>query len=276
MAANKLNTRYVTALAVANAPCYRGFMYLMYVDESGDTGLVNSPTRYFGLSGLTVHESQWRTLAAQITAFRRTMKFTYGPPLRREIHAAEYLRHPPVAGMAKHTRLAILRNFLDEIAKMNFISITNVIVDKQNKPPTYDVFDQAWRVLFQRFENTIGYGNFPGGHKTDTGMVLTDNTDGRKLTKLVRKMSVYNPIPNAGGPGVKMMPLVRVIEDPHPKDSVDSYFIQAFDICAYFLMQKYMPNSYVRKSSAQHYLNRLAPVLNTRASRSNGQGIVVL
>ena len=31
-------------------------MYLMYVDESGDSGLVNSPTRYFVLTGMVVHE----------------------------------------------------------------------------------------------------------------------------------------------------------------------------------------------------------------------------
>ena len=28
----------------------------MYVDESGDVGLVGSPTRYFVLVGLVVHE----------------------------------------------------------------------------------------------------------------------------------------------------------------------------------------------------------------------------
>ena len=31
-------------------------MFLMYVDESGDAGLVGSPTRYFVLTGLVVHE----------------------------------------------------------------------------------------------------------------------------------------------------------------------------------------------------------------------------
>jgi hypothetical protein len=30
-------------------------MYFMYVDESGDPGLVGSPTRYFTLSGLVIH-----------------------------------------------------------------------------------------------------------------------------------------------------------------------------------------------------------------------------
>ena len=50
-------------------------MYLMYVDESGDTGLANSPTRYFVLSGIVVHESRWREFINALVAFRRTLRF---------------------------------------------------------------------------------------------------------------------------------------------------------------------------------------------------------
>src|SRR5262245_19109683 len=109
-------------------------MYLMYVDESGNSGLVGSPTRYFVLSGIVVHESQWRTFVTQMLAFRRMMKVAHGLPIRAEIHAAHYIRRAPVAGMQPHTRLAILRNFLDEIAKQTYLSITNVVVDKAGKP----------------------------------------------------------------------------------------------------------------------------------------------
>jgi len=41
-------------------------MFLMYVDESGDTGLTNSPVDYFVLSGLIIHELRWRTLQEPI------------------------------------------------------------------------------------------------------------------------------------------------------------------------------------------------------------------
>jgi hypothetical protein len=136
-------------------------MYLMYVDESGDTGLLGSPTRYFALSGLVIHESKWRDFVNQIAAFRKTLRVTYGLPIRMEIHASHFIQSPPVAGMPKHIRLAILRNFLDEMAKMPFLSITNVVVDKTGKPPTYDVFDNAWRALFQRLENTLNTAIFP-------------------------------------------------------------------------------------------------------------------
>lgn len=250
----------------------------MYVDESGDSGLARSPTTHFALSGLVIHESHWRDFVAQITSFRKTLKAVYGLPLRTEIHASAYIQSPPVPNMPKHIRLAILRNFLDEIAKMSFVSITNVIVQKTGKASTYDVFTSAWQALFQRFENTLTHGNFPGGHGADYGLVLTDNTDGRRLTRMVRKMSVYNPVPHTGwfGPGMRNLPIMRVIEDPHPKDSKDSYFIQACDTAAYFLLQKFRPNSFIRKSGAQNYLNRLTPVLNRRASRTNPLGVVVL
>ncbi len=251
-------------------------MYIMYVDESGDTGLAGSPTRYFALSGLTVHEADWRKLLDHLVAFRRTMKQVHGLPLRAEIHASEYIRKPPVAGMAKHVRLAILRHHLDELAKIPYVRLTHVIVDKQGKPKDFNVFDTAWQALIQRFDNTIAYGNFPGAHRNDKGMVIVDNTDGPRLRRLVRKMGVHNPIPGMAGMATRNIPLVRMFEDPHHKDSVDSYFIQACDVAAYFLQQKYGPCAYVKSKAANNYFNRLQPVLNTRASYANGFGIVML
>jgi len=63
--------------------------------------------------------------------------------------------------MSRPTRLQILQDFIDEIAQTNYISITNVVVDKTSKTSDYDVFANAWQALFQRFENTLLHGNFP-------------------------------------------------------------------------------------------------------------------
>lgn len=249
----------------------------MYVDESGDPGLAGSPTDYFALSGIVVHEREWRTFMASLLNFKRQMKATYGLPVRAELHASEFINKNP-HGLQKHVRLAILRSALDELARTPNVMITNVIIDKRTKTPGYDVFDNAWRTLFQRFENTLRYGNFPGGFRDDYGIIFTDDTAGNKLNQIVRKMAVYNPIPNqaAYGIGYRNAPVVRVIEDPHGKNSADSLAIQMADVCAYFLHQRSKPNSYVRKKSAQNYFARLAPVLNTRASTKNGFGIVEL
>lgn len=246
----------------------------MYVDESGDTGLVGSPTDYFALSGIVVHERDWRGFIDSLIAFKKTMRNAYGLPLRAEIHASEFISKATY-GLERHVRLAILRNALDELAKTPSISITNVIVDKRNKPADYDVFSAAWRTLFQRFENTLVYRNFPGGHADNYGAVFTDATAGKKLTAIMRKMSVYNPVPSDHG-GFRDMPIKRVIEDPHGKDSETSLPIQMADVCAYFLHQRFKPNSYIRRKKAERYLDRLAPVLNTRASRFNASGVVKL
>ena len=251
-------------------------MYIMYVDESGDSGVINSPTENFALSGITVHESRWREFRDQLVSFRRTMRTVHGLPMGNEIHAGEFIRKPPIATMARHTRLAILRNLLDELAKIEYISITNVVIEKNNKPPSYDIFEMGWRILFQRFENTIRRGNFPGSHRNDKGLIIVDSTDGPKLQKLTRKMSTYNPIPNQTGMGVghRNLPTVTIIEDPHHKNSADSYFIQAADVSAYFLRQKLAPNAYIKRQGASNYFNRLAPVLNTKARKDDEFGIV--
>ena len=250
-------------------------MYLMYVDESGDTGLAKSPTRFFALSGIVVHESTWRQFIDMLIAFRRTLKTVYGLPVRAEIHASEFI-NTRVHGLDRHVRLAILRNTLDEMAKYPGISITNVIVEKAGKPVGYDVFNAAWGTLFQRFENTMNHGNFPGAHSRDYGLVITDATSGKKLSRLVRKMARFNYIPNdanyAGGS--RNIPITRVIEDPHGKNSAETLPIQMADVAAYFLHQRFAPNAYVRRQRAHLYFDRLAPVLNKRASRFNSLGIV--
>lgn len=268
-----------TNISLANAldGCHAELMYIMYVDESGDTGLAGSPTSYFALSGLVVHESRWRDFINILIQFKRTMRSVYGLPIRGEIHAAEFISSRAF-NLDKHIRLAILRNTIDEIAKINFISITNVIVDKNMKPAGYDVFGDAWRTLFQRFENTMHHGNLPGGYRQDSGIVITDATSGRKLSRIVRKMAVYNPIPNDPrfGGGSRNLPVTKIIEDPYGKNSAETLPIQIADVCAYFLHQRFRPNSYIRRKRAQNYLDRLGGALNVHASRYHGLGIVQL
>jgi hypothetical protein len=257
-------------------------MYLMYVDESGDTGLVNSPTSYFALSGIVVHEGRWREFLNQLIALRKTLRNSYSLPVRAEIHATEFIngRVRALGGsyLSRPDKLAILRNTLDEMAKMNFISITNVIVDRTTRSYPFDVFDFAWRALFQRFENTMVHGNFPGSFKDDYGMVITDATAGTKLLRMVSKMAVHNYIPHDPNiaTGARNVPIVRIIEDPYGKDSEETLPIQMADVSAYFLHQQFKPNAYIRRESAQFYFYRLSPVLNKRASRYGSLGIVTL
>lgn len=255
-------------------------MYLMYVDESGDTGLVNSPTRYFVLSGLVVHELRWRSTLDTLIHFRRAMKTAFGLRLREEFHAARMINNPGVlARISRNDRLTLIRHFADALASMPDLNVVNIVVDKQGKTPNYDVFEMAWKALIQRFENTLRWHNFPGPRNPDErGLILCDHTADKRVVRLMRQMRQYNPIPHQPpfGPGYRNMPLSYIAEDANFRDSAHSYFIQAVDLVAFLLYQRFAPNSYIRRNSGQNYFVRLAPILCLHASPSSPSGIVRL
>jgi hypothetical protein len=254
-------------------------MYLMYVDESGDPGLVNSPTDHFILSGLVMHELRWREFIERILVFRKRMKITYGLGIRDEIHAAEFIRSSSSANLKRNIRYLILRHFATELSRMDWLSVTNVVVNKAGKSPNYDVFENAWKVLFQRFENTLTNRNFPGPQNPDDlGIVICDDTNGGKLSKLMRRMGSYNPIPNQqhAGPGYRNIPIRKVIEDPNLRDSKNSHPIQAADLCAYLLIQYLKPNGFMKRVGGNQAFKLLDPILNKKASNKNSLGIVTL
>jgi hypothetical protein len=256
-------------------------MYIMYIDESGDIGLNNSPTKFFILSGIVLHELRWLDYFNQLVDFRKRMLKTFGLHLREEIHSSQFISKPgSFSRIKKNDRLTILRDFANELATMSDLNVINVVVDKTNKPANYDVFEMAWKALLQRFENTLSHRNFRGpANADDKGLIISDNTDSKKLTTLIRQMRRYNPIPhniNFYGGGYRNLMLRYVIEDPNFRDSKDSYFIQAVDLTSYLLLQKLQPNVYMRKKSGGNYFLRLDPILCKIASRTDPYGIVGL
>lgn len=255
-------------------------MFLMYVDESGDNGIIGSPTRYFVLTGLVVHELRWQPYLEQIIDFRRRMRQQFGLRLREELHATRLITSPgALVRIKRNDRLTILRAMADELASMTDLNIINVLVDKQGKPADYDVFGNAWKVLIQRFENTMSRHNFSGPANPDErGMIFPDHTDDKKLTLLLRQMRRYNPIPSQQGfgGGYRNLALTSLVEDPSFRDSEFSYFIQAADVAAYLLYQRMTPNAYMRKKGGRNYFRRLDPVLCKVASSTDPDGIVRL
>ncbi len=253
-------------------------MYLIYVDESGDPGLYNSPSRYYALSGIVIHELWWMEYLDQIIDFRKRMRAKYGLYMREEIHAANFINNPgKLLGIKRNDRLSILRLFTNELATMTDLNIINVIVDKNGKNSNCDIFELGWKLLIQRFENTISRHNFKGPTNPDErGMIIPDNTDNKKLSGLVRKLRRYNPIPSKPqhSIGYRNILLKNTIEDPYFKDSKDSYFTQAADLTAFLLFQYKKPNKYMKQTAGDKYFLRLDPILCKVASNKNPYGIV--
>ena len=253
-------------------------MYLMYVDESGDCGLVNSPTRYFVLTGLIVHELRWQYFLDELINFRRGLRQKFDFRLREEFHSSAFITRPgKMVRIKRNDRLSMIRSYADKLSSMTDISIINVVIDKQGKPEDYDVFEMAWKTLIQRFENTISRHNFPGpAYADERGLIICDHTDDKKLMRLLRKMRHYNPVPNIPyfGTGYRNLPISYIIEDPNFRESDHSYFIQSVDMAAYLLYQHLSPNTYMRKKAGRNYFHRLRPILCLQASTTDPDGIV--
>lgn len=258
-------------------------MYLLFVDESGDSGdPTKSPTRYFVLSGLLVHELRWRPVLDHLVAYRRRMRRAFGLKLREEVHAGPMLTKPGgLVRIKRNDRLTILRAHLDAIASAPDISLVNVLIDKEGKPAGYKAFEMAWTVLLHRVHDTIGYKNFQGPANPDERlMVFPDGTPAPELDRLVRRVRIYNPVPHKPGSslgeGFRQAPLTTIIEDPNYRDSARSFFVQATDTIAWALYQQEAPSAYARKHGGYNYFKRLEPVLCKKVAPRDPQGVIRL
>jgi len=251
-------------------------MYLVYVDESGDTGLNNSPTNYYILGAIVVHESKWYQLLNDVIALRRQLRQNYGLKMHEEIHTTEWFTKPneSISKIPKHVRLQICRNIIDFEEKLDYIKLLHVVVDKASisaKIPNLQsdyIFEQAWKHLIQRIDNTLHFRNFPGGYGVEEfAILLPDRTDDRKLRSLIRKMRHFNYVPYVGGTSARPLNMKYIIEDANMRDSMTSYIIQLADVNAYFLHQRLAPNKYMRKKKGYNYFMRLDKVLFKQASQ---------
>jgi hypothetical protein len=244
-------------------------MYLFYIDESGDTGKINSPSRYFVLSAICIHESAWHQFLDEIVTFRRHLKKKYGLLMSEEIHAGVFINGSPnlKAGISLNDKLLILKECLLFLNGLDYISIVTVKIEKV---PQYnnDIYEYAWRLLIQRIENTLIKGNFMGGVKTEQGILMSDNTNWSKLKGILRKMRRYNLIPSRYG-GTIDAKIISIIEDPVCRDSGFSYAHQMADVVCYFARQYYEPNRKIKKKGASKYYVSLHSVLNKYTTTTN-------
>src|SRR5437764_2611291 len=77
-------------------------MFLAYFDESGDAGVVNSPTQFFVLACILVPETDWLAYLDKLVALRRRLRQRYSVKTRPEL---KYHRHPTRSGSATGTEL---------------------------------------------------------------------------------------------------------------------------------------------------------------------------
>jgi Protein of unknown function (DUF3800) len=118
-------------------------------------------------------------------------------------------------------------------------------------------------------------------HYRSRAMIFADEGREAEITKALRKMSVFNPIPSrmgdwGDGTKSKNIPVERVIEDPVFKKSHQSYFIQLADAVAFALLKREVePTPLVRRyGTDKMFDNGVAGVCFKAASPKDPLGIV--
>lgn len=204
-------------------------MYLAYLDDSGDPGVLNSPTRFIVVSCVLVHESQWLDTLDLLIGLRRELRDRHGIPMRAEIKAKHLvygrgaikaLGWPPTRRMELYRRL--LRYERTKLAiKIFGIAIEKRLAEQRGWQPHI----AAWTFALQRINRFCG--------QEEWAVIFPDQGQEYFLRRLVRHMRRYHVIPAHYGPGTIQFPIRQVIEDPNERPSSDSYFVQLADWNAY-------------------------------------------
>lgn len=275
-------------------------MRLFYVDESYDQ-------RKFCLSAIGIRHSDWRECFNRVRQHRQLLKQDFGIYLRKEIHAHEFVSgrgriSDKVVG--KHERSRIFHQLLSTVSALPKVMIINVCLDVSGRTdPQLD----AWNRLLNRIERTIVENenrelrirkdliskirqndedviyalNEKINDYSPRAIIFADEGREQDITKAMRKMSVFNPVPSqfghwSGGRATQNIPVQKIIEDPVFKKSHQSFFIQLADCVAYSLLKREVePTPNIKKYGINKMFEEcLAGACFRKASPKDPLGIV--
>lgn len=213
-------------------------MYFAYVDESGNSGWNGSRT--FTLGCLLVEAERWPDIFDDVLDFRRSLRDKFRLPVRAEIKANFLIRNGgplrPLA-LSESARFSIYRSHMRLVPKLGCHAFA-IVIDKNkmkatNKTST-DPRDVAWEFLLQRLERFTTKG------KTFISLIHDEGHEDR-VRALARKARRAGTAGSAFGSGSLKRPARRLLDDPVPKKSHESYFLQFGDLIAYAAFRKIVP-----------------------------------
>ncbi len=259
-------------------------MIIAYVDEAGDDGFPKYSSPVFVLSQISTHYQNWQRIHGEIVEFRRQLKANYNFPIKLEIHTSYLLKNKKpynLLGIPDNVRLNIINDYVKFISGLD-IQIINVAINKTIiKNPSYRILEHAFQYSIQRLENYLIEAD-----PSNKFLVIVDEGRVEKMRAVARKIQRVNYIPSKINPGqTYRREIKRMIEDPLPKESNQSGFIQIVDLVSFvvyyyigikhglFGLPSRLPCQLVQSVIIQ-WLEELKPILNLKASESDPFGIV--
>lgn len=216
-------------------------MYLAYVDESGNVGPKGSRT--YTLGCVIVRDVEWPETFDRLIAFRRFLRAKFGLPVRAEIKANHLIRNAGAfrgLSLGEQARADLYRQAIRLQPKLGLLAFGIVIKKRElrNLHPDRDPREVAWEYLLQRLERFSSPG---GSHPGEPVLVVHDEGEGAMVRKLARKARRAGTAGSAFGSGMLKRPARLLLDDPVPRDSRESYFLQLADLDAYAAFRRIQP-----------------------------------
>lgn len=260
-------------------------MKICYYDESGDDGFPSYSSPLFALSAVYLDYLEWKTIHDEIVEFRRKIKKSHNFPVKLELHTKQLLLDKSPYrdfGFTQEQKLSLITAFCKFIGEIN-IRIVNILINKSSiRHQGYDVMDTSLKYSVQRIENDLD----PGKNPDARFMIITDEGRVGKMRKTTRAIQRINYIPSQFNQGSYRREIQALIEDPLPKDSKESYFIQLCDLIAYIVYLYGLnttgagdfPNrlkSYLTEEQLFTWLDLMRPSFNLEAAPADNYGVKI-
>ncbi len=256
-------------------------MYLAYYDESGDDGFPVTSSPLFVLSAVYQHDLVWKQNFEVVKAFKRQLAKDFPFPFHEELHTREFLlnKNPYFNwDISEQDRVQVIKLYCHLCAQLDLKIINVAIVKSRIQAADFDVLDTALKYSVQRIENDLAV------QAQNRFMIITDWGRVGKMRKTTRRVQRINFIPSKFGPTPRRQEIQKLIEDPLPKDSSESYFIQLADLTAcvvsFYAVVRHgigdfprrLPTS-IQSGTVTEWMKALMPVLNTKAAGDDEYGV---
>jgi len=247
-------------------------MILEYVDDSGDDGLINSPTRFYVLTTILLYENLWNDTFSRIKEFRKELKRDYGIRLVDELKANYLIRKQGFAhrlNLSEDNRVKIYKRAFEFLSTIKTIRTFSMCIRKKEiKSQSLYIFSYAWKLLLTRQHYTANKFNNEIG-RTDKAILISDETNEDKIRKMLRQLRVINYV---SGKNIK---LDSFIEDPFIRKSDYSYFVQLCDLIAFCVAAKNLSSKTTDPYNFTNLYKLLEPIIEKSVySRGESEGIV--
>lgn len=208
------------------------------MDESGDDGIRRRGSRTYALGCVLVESRDWPRVFDEVIEFRRWVKTTFGVPVRAELKA-NYLLHNGGAlranPLSERARFKLYRAHMRIQDKLGMWAFA-VVIDKKQVAERFSArratSDIAWEYLLQRLERSF---------RNSEVLVVHDTGDPLTIRKRCRKARRAGTAGSAFGTGLLNVPFRNLLDDPVPRDSTQSYFLELADMNAYAAFRKVYP-----------------------------------